>query len=242
MLKKHKNILLETVRNSGLDPIWFRAYEARPEHDKGFVTRVWSRLTMLNQTPIFTVQVIDSPIKFCVRHRSFYELFDYKHTYFDPRFSEKDWSNEPKSIDEIVKVFNTWLRSEAREYIEDKQLPDLWEEIEAYREFITNATIPTQGSSSFTEEEKEVLRRSVQEFRQKVIESFNPSSDQEKFINGQLEYLSKAVDRLNRFDWRGLAISTLIGIAINLSVDTEKGRHLFRLFQQAFQAAGKLLQ
>jgi hypothetical protein len=56
-----------------------------------------------------------------------------------------------------------------------------------------------------------------------------------EIIEKRLLYLSDAVDRLNKTDWYGIAISTLIGISINLSLDTEKGRLLFKLFKQVVE-------
>jgi hypothetical protein len=75
-----------------------------------------------------------------------------------------------------------------------------------------------------------------------IAEEFNPTQEQLQFINERLDYLAKAVDRLNRFDWTGLAISIVVSIAVNLSVDTEGGRVLFTLFKAAFQATTKLLK
>src|ERR1700730_9725630 len=66
--------------------------------------------------------------------------------------------------------------------------------------------------------------------------SFTRTPEQSEFINERLEYLSKAVDRLNRFYWNGVAISVVMSIAVNLSVDTERGRVLFNTFKAAFRA------
>jgi hypothetical protein len=63
-----------------------------------------------------------------------------------------------------------------------------------------------------------------------------------EFINERLEYLSQAVDRLNKFDWKAQALSTLISIAVNLSVDTEGGKKLFQLFSQALEFIVKHLR
>jgi hypothetical protein len=73
-------------------------------------------------------------------------------------------------------------------------------------------------------------------------DQFNPSPEQEEFIEERLEYLSEAVDKLNRFDWKGVALSTLLSIGANLCVDKESGRILFGLFQQAFQSVTHLLK
>lgn len=197
----------------------------------------------LSEPPVFIIEVGNSPVKFYIKHSIVdFDIFHYKSTGFSPMLSKKKWSEEPKFIEDILKIFDTWLKREAKSYIEEKQLPDLWAQMNIYKSFIANSTVPVENAPKFTEEEKETLRRSVHEFRRQIIENFKPSPDQMESINSQLDYLANAVDRLNRFDWRGLAISTLIGIAINLSVDTERGRLLFRLFQQAFHAAEKLLQ
>lgn len=239
MLKEYKNALLEAISKSGLDPSWFQSTEVKPP----FWERLRAKSIGVSTPPVFIIEVANSPVRFYIKHSiANFDLFHYKSTGFSPTLSKKKWSEEPKFIEDILKIFDTWLKREAKSYIEEKQLPDLWAQLDIYKSFITNSTIPVENAPKFTEEEKENLRRSVHEFRRQVIENFQPSPDQMESINSQLDYLASAVDRLNRFDWRGLAISTLIGIALNLSVDTERGRLLFRLFQQAFQAAGNLLQ
>jgi hypothetical protein len=243
MLKKHKNSFLECINKSTLDPAAFRAYERKPGEERSLIARLMLNLTDVLKSPLFTIQVGNSPIKFIVRHSiGHYDLFYYKFTRFRPGFPEQQWSDKPKFIDEVLKEFERWLENVAKEYIEENQLPDLWAQVEFYKSVVANGEVPAANPASFTEGEKESLRRSVQEFRRQVIENFAPTREQEEFIDLQLAYLAKAADRLNTFDWRGLAISTLIGIAINLSVDTERGRLLFRLFQQAFLASQRLLQ
>jgi len=59
-------------------------------------------------------------------------------------------------------------------------------------------------------------------------------------IDDRLDYLTQAVDRLNKFDWKSLLISTIISISVALSFDTEKGKQLFNLFKQVFDVIPKL--
>jgi hypothetical protein len=97
----------------------------------------------------------------------------------------------------------------------------------------------------FTSNEKEQIREVLEEFKKSVIELFSgeiePIKDGIRNMEEKIDYLCNAVDRLNRFDWKGVARSTAIGIATNLTVDTEMGRQIFMLFQQAFQSIPKLL-
>jgi len=70
-------------------------------------------------------------------------------------------------------------------------------------------------------------------FRLLVVENYHPDTEQLILISERLKYLEAAVDRLNSFDWKGVTISTLLSIAITLSLDTERGRQLYILFKQA---------
>jgi hypothetical protein len=241
MLKQHKNAFLEAIQKSGLDPTLFSTSEIDPLEGTGSFTRFMSIFSKYT-SPVFTIVVTNTPISFSVRHiqSSFYE-FHYRFVRFKPGFPDSGVMRA-NSVEEILREFNDWLMNAAAKYIEDNQVPDFWEQIELYKSFVSSSTPRKQNASEFTEEEKDDLRRSVQQFRHLIIENFEPSEKQTEFIDEQLDYLSKAVDRLNRFDWRSLALSIVISIAINLSVDTEKGRLLFRLFQQAFQLTVKLLQ
>ncbi|MCJ7807725.1 MAG: hypothetical protein MUP73_03255, partial [Dehalococcoidia bacterium] len=94
----------------------------------------------------------------------------------------------------------------------------------------------------FTDDEKHSLIMSVETLRLSVVNTFQPSDDQLKVIDGHLEYLKNAVDRLNRIDWRAIAVMTSIQIATVLTLDTEKGRLLLSLFEQAFSEGLKFIQ
>ncbi len=135
-----------------------------------------------------------------------------------------------------------WLEIWVTRFVKEEQMPDLWLQLESYKPLIDDANISREDTSNFSEQEKVDLRNSIDRFRTSVLSDFHPSPDQLRLIDEKLDYLSQAVDRLNRLDWRALAISMVISIGVNLSVDTERGRLLFRLFQEAFRTAFKLLQ
>ncbi len=152
------------------------------------------------------------------------------------------WWRNPKPIDKVLNEFRKWLETVAKIYIEDNDQPDYWSQVEMYKSVVNDSTPPTGEGEKFTEEEKEEVRDSVKRFRALIDENFKPTPEQSVFIDERLNYLSRAVDRLNRFDWQGLAIQVVVSIAVNLSVDTERGRILFNLFKQAFQSTMKMLQ
>ena len=167
--------------------------------------------------------------------------FSYRASFFNPTFISGFWY-EDVPVSKVLAAFKEWLEDVAKKYVEDHNLPDYWSQVKMYGSLALNSELLGEMDSEFTEEEKEEVRDSVKRFSAMIGEEFKPTPEQSEFINERLDYLSRAADRLNRFDWSGLAISVVVSIAVNLSVDTERGRVLFAMFKAAFQAATKLLQ
>lgn len=125
------------------------------------------------------------------------------------------------------------VRSET--YLEEIDIPDLWEQLDGQVLF-TSDPLSRRSSESFTKPEKERIRTSLENFKKLVATEYNPSEEQLEIIEDRLSYLASGLDRLNKVDWQGITVSTLISISIALSLDTEKGKYLFQLFKQAFAA------
>ena len=67
-----------------------------------------------------------------------------------------------------------------------------------------------------------------------IVQNFDPNKEELESINARLEYLSDAMDKHNRFDWKGIAINTVIAITVALSLNPEQASQLFQLFRQVF--------
>ncbi|MFL6283564.1 MAG: hypothetical protein ACJ74Q_10535 [Pyrinomonadaceae bacterium] len=230
---------MDIIKGSGLEPTLFSAEETKASSQAFFkVILTPGKGSEL----LFLIRIKDTPIKFIILDvsDSFYHC-RFRHTQFKPGFPLTWWSAR-KSIDEAIVTFSDWLKQVASNYVEERVLPDYWSQIETYKSFASGAEVPTGEGEKFTEEEKEAVRNSVQRFRALITEHFDPTPEQAAFIDERLDYLARATDRLNRFDWQGLAMSVVVSIAVNLSVDTERGRVLFNLFKQAFQSTMKMLQ
>lgn len=240
MLKQHKNAFFEAIQKSGLDPALFSGEEKTGKEAELFVPQLFSDGEYTQSA--FIIVLKDTPLTYivgCIRD-SFYS-FVWRYTAFEPGFPMR-FPNGVGSIEKALEAFDWWLNRVAKEYIKEIELPDNWAKVEMYSSFFGGSNDPTEESTNFTEAEKETVRQSINRFRRLVSETFKPPKEQEEFINERLDYLAKAVDRLNRFDWRGVAFSTIVSIAANLSVDTEKGRILYGLLRQAFQSAIHLLK
>lgn len=106
-----------------------------------------------------------------------------------------------------------------------------------------NLVTPDQDNIvEFTYEERQQVKLALSTFRVRLIETFNPTEEQLRVISERLDYLSGAVDRLNRFDWKEVAVSTLFSIATTLTLDVERGRQLWGMFQQALSTLIQLIR
>lgn len=245
MLKKYKNGFIDIIRDQGLDPADFITAEisdARPTPG----TPEFKELH-------FTLRFKNTPLGFEVRHTSQnLHVFAIRATRFNMHFTTVDEvteqpfgaSSKPMlpDIHWVYTQFTAWLTNHVKLYIEEMTLPDLWQQIEQQKQLVSADPLTDYETSPFTEPEKQEVRASIGQFRVLILESFSPTQEQLEVIDQKLDYLMAAVDRpINRFDWKSIAVSTVIGIVTALSLDTERGRQLFELFKQAFSGVLHLL-
>jgi hypothetical protein len=228
MLNSYKNGFLDIINEVGIDQEKFRSFD-----DKD------------NDHNIFIIELIKTPLKFIVRTspRNFRDL-NCRHTLFGPAFLTSEiipGKYEYTSIKEINVLFKKWLDAVVKPYCEELLIPNLWERINQNSEAFLG-DLNEQAMSLFTEEEKEQTKFALHQFTALISEEFKPSQTEMAFVNKRIDYLSEALDRLNRTDWKGLAISTLITISTALALDTNQGKVLFGLFKKVFSHILFLLQ
>lgn len=229
MLKKYKNGFVDIVKEAKLSLLDFNAQD-----------------TIIDGLSTFVITYRDSPLKFIVlKDSEDRHSFDWAYTVFAPDFHLVPTFldlEQKLAIQDIYSIFKRWLAEHVMDYIEDCGTHDLWEQAQKAESLVNGDKISGNELTEFSVEEKVRLRQSISEFRQVVIANFSPSAAAVEIINDRLDYLNKALDRLNRFDWRGVAISSLISITIALSLDTQKGHLLYELFRQVFATALCYLQ
>lgn len=120
------------------------------------------------------------------------------------------------------------------EYLDELATPDLWEQINQETPIVSEWMFEGQDTSEFLNEEKAQLRLSLNEFRLLIKENFDPTADQMNIVDERLNYLSDALDRLNKFDWKSVLLSSAVSIVTALSLDTARGKLLFDFLKQAF--------
>jgi len=229
MIKRYRNALLEAITEAGLPLDAFHG-----EHSAS------------DARPMFIVKYRSTPLLFQIRNSpDSPDSFECSYTRFDPAYKAPPMSHwEPKSgyftFPQVLNKFRMWLKTDGLSAVEEELLPDLWARISSTVKQMP--TVGTELSSTFTFDEREQLKIALNTFERSLEQHFRPTSPQRDTVHEHLSYLRDAVDRLNRFDWRSVTMSTLISISVALGLDTEKGRQLFGLFQQAFTAVSHLLK
>jgi hypothetical protein len=145
-------------------------------------------------------------------------------------------------FEDLLRFFEGWLSESVRLYFGERSAPDLWKQIQASRE-ATDLAIPGADlDERFSEPEKDQLRIAIQTFKILVVNQFQPSPEQLRRIEARLDHIVEVLEKdPPKVDWKGIAISALIGIATDLALDPEKTRRLFLLFQEAVTKALHLL-
>ena len=216
ILTKYKNQLLGLIQEYGLETRLFNAGNGKIDKDSYFI-----------------VTLRDSPVRFGVQpYQDFLDSFTTRYSLFRTGFP----MNSPTSnLSEsgLTNTFNAWLTVVTR-YLQDANTPDLWQILEESRSRAKSELGTPEDFDSFSDQEKTQIGLSLNEFRLLVAQSFNPNQEELETLDARLEYLSNATDKHNRFDWRGIAFSTVISISIALSLSPEQGTQLFQLFQRVF--------
>lgn len=191
------------------------------------------------------ILVKDTPFYFTIRNSDDdFESFDYQFVKYVPDFSLSD-IYPPQgfvNFESIINALNYWLNNTLAPYLEDQQEPDLWEEFKHGNNSLNLNEIDFDNRSSFSIEEKKQIELSLNELKLLIHTNLDTSKAEQDIINSRLDYLIEASERLNKFDWKSLALSSLISISIALSLDTQKGHLLFELFRKVFSVIPMLIK
>ncbi|GAH41984.1 unnamed protein product [marine sediment metagenome] len=217
ILKKYKNQLLTIIQEHRFETSLFTA-ENGPIGDDNY----------------FIMGLRDSPLRFAVKpYQGSLDSFLYRSSEFRADFP---MSSSDHYADEgmLTTYFKSWLDDVVQPYLDNVNTPDLWHILEETRSRTKSELGTPEDFGPFSDEEKTHIRLSLNEFRLLITQNFNPNQEELKTVDARLQYLSDAIDKHNKFDWKGIAISTVISITIALSLNPEQGNQLFQLFKQIF--------
>lgn len=218
MLKKDKNGFLNCIDKSKFSRNQFEVSEQ-----------------LIKNNPAFVIKFKDSPMMFWYRNTpESYKHYDYAYIEFSPSFAESDYNPDRdwfSDIEPIYLAFTHWLENDLSDYLSEEDHIDLWSTLfQEENEYLGVG----DDKVNFSHDEKITLVSMIENFRKIIAIEFNPTTNQMTEINNKLDYLTLSVDKLNRYDWKGVLIQTLIGIATCLSFDTSQGAQLFAHAKRVF--------
>jgi|GEM_PF-1479464 len=227
MRPKHKNIVFKILQDTS---IGFKNFLFE---NKGIESSFEvSRISFLeNSQP--------SELSFTIR-----QLID-GHDQFDCYYS-KYWPTIRSSsiipqtgyidLDKICKHLIGWVEKDIVNYLEDKNEVDLWDEYLKIEKVLPIDEKDYINLESFTLSEKQSLQLSLNELKLLIVKKFELDAVNQKVVEDRLDYLGESLERsINKTDWKGILINTIISISIALSLDTQKGQELYNLFVQIMQ-------
>ena len=182
----------------------------------------------------FVIQLRNSNICFAVRpYGTYFDRFEITRSFYAQTFplSLPDRGADPQTL---FGSFKSWLNEVVKPYLDELVAPDLWQILENNRSEATLEAETPDYSQSFSEEEKNQLRLCINEFQLLIVREFNPPKEELEAISNRLKHLSDAMDKHNRFDWRGIAIGTVISISVTLALNPDATRQLIHLFKSVF--------
>lgn len=143
----------------------------------------------------------------------------------------------PQHFSLVLDDFAGWLNEDVQRFVEDEQEVDLWEEYQKRGNVSILNTEDFSDFAFFTKGEINTIRLGLDEIKLLIVTRFEANEQQLGNVNKRIDYLRDGLDRLNKTDYKGIFINTIISIMIALSLDTAKGQELFNLFLQVVQFA-----
>lgn len=187
--------------------------------------------------PADVIYLNDTPFHFIIRNNpEDFNLFDVSYIQYAPEFPRSDIfpPSDYINFDIVCTFLDDWLARHISEFFLDKEEPDLWAEFRNTEKTTYLNEIDFDSQSNFSYDEQRQIELSLKELKLLISTSLKTSNEQQELVNARLDYLIEATKRLNKFDWKGIALSAILSISTALSLDTNKGQLLFELFRRVF--------
>jgi hypothetical protein len=130
----------------------------------------------------------------------------------------------------VMLEFSCWLEYLIREV----QAGDPWKRIEQYLPSDEILTI-NEIESKFTYEEFQSIETSMFRLKQAIINEFDLKDEQAALVHRKLDALIEKAKKHDRLDWRGIFISGLAGLAMELAFKSDQAQKLWVLAKECFQ-------
>lgn len=190
------------------------------------------------------IRYLDSPLRFTIRQSDDeFDKFDCRFITYTPQYFESGYF-PPAIYDDfqvILDTFKNWINNEVKAFIEGQEdEDDLWDEYTRGDRSFEFANNSFDNQALFTVDEISQVAIAINELKFLINTNIAMTAEHQSIVNNRLDYLVENVGRLNKFEWKSLLLSTLIGIATTLTLDAEKGHLLFEFLKRVFSSFPKL--
>jgi hypothetical protein len=97
-----------------------------------------------------------------------------------------------------------------------------------------DALFSEEEKRPFTLEERGLIVQALADAKGAIKEKFQTSEQQQRDVDQKLDYLMRKVAELDRFNWKRLFVSTLVGLSVDLLFGTMIPSSLVDVFKQVF--------
>ena len=205
IMKSQKNQIFQLIKDTKLNPSEFEWIECNSE-----------------MVPDLRVS------KLIHRPTGFYCMFDLRSislwTEYSPGHEATIERKESYSWGSQLVHVQIWLVSLSREL----KAPDLWGAISQETKLAEAASSPDMTNEPFTLEEQKYISTQLSEIKKYLIETQSLSRKHAEFVGKRFDYLEKAGKRLGRQDWITALIGILFTIVVQIGLDSNAARELFR--------------
>ena len=106
-------------------------------------------------------------------------------------------------------------------------------------EFLSEPLFTEEDKIPFTPEQRRMVVLALEGAKEEIQRRFETSKSQQDQIDKKLDYLADKVTELDKFNWKRLFISTLVGVAVDLSFGTFVPASLLAVFTEVLSHFGE---
>ena len=147
-------------------------------------------------------------------------LFENSYNFYTLHKGEMYWNNGEATVtrDGVVSVIPQDMLISS--FDDTSLLPEIAASHDDSTDYSRDTFFSEAEKVPFSHEERKEVILAIKEASTKIHEEFSTTSQQQTDIEAKLEYLERKVKELDKFNWKRLLITSLVGISVDLGFGT----------------------
>ncbi|MFA6355951.1 MAG: hypothetical protein WCY23_02450 [Candidatus Omnitrophota bacterium] len=160
----------------------------------------------------------------------FYDV-EYYYCYYSPGAEKPLEKVFTKKWIDIASSVIDWLISLEKEI----SIIDPWEEISSYKPGDKVDLGDEITNSPFSSPQIERIIKAIEKLKSEIERNYNLDKEQKEIVNSKLDYLIDKAKTIGRIDWRNIFAGTIVNLAVDLALDSQKYKLLWQLVKSCFE-------